>query len=171
MSSACPKQPQARARDMRQRMIHPPMRKSIAGCALLASTAAALAQQPQIFQGPGLPQVTVSGLHPGGAPAVAQVSAIGRKYDGNPQYVEEGRQLYVGFNCIGCHANGGGGMGPPLTKHEWRYGSSIENIAADVFEGRPNGMPAWRGKIPDEQIWAIAAYVRSLTPNGPTKPM
>jgi len=30
-------------------------------------------------------------------------------------------------------------------------------------EGRPNGMPSWRGKIPDYQVWEIVAYVRSLS--------
>jgi cytochrome c oxidase cbb3-type subunit 3 len=44
----------------------------------------------------------------------------------------------------------------------WIYGSSIENIAASIREGRPNGMPTFRGKIPEDQIWQIAAYVRAL---------
>ena len=47
----------------------------------------------------------------------------------------------------------------------WIYGSSIENIHATIRDGRPNGMPSFRGKIPDDQIWQIAAYVRSLAGN------
>ncbi|MFN2532578.1 MAG: cytochrome c, partial [Pyrinomonadaceae bacterium] len=31
-----------------------------------------------------------------------------------------------------------------------------------IREGRPNGMPSFRGKIPDEQIWQLVAYVRSM---------
>jgi cytochrome c oxidase cbb3-type subunit 3 len=31
-----------------------------------------------------------------------------------------------------------------------------------IREGRPNGMPSFRGKIPDDQIWELAAYVRSM---------
>jgi cytochrome c oxidase cbb3-type subunit III len=44
----------------------------------------------------------------------------------------------------------------------WVYGARIENIVESIREGRPNGMPSFRGRIPDDQIWEIAAYVRSL---------
>ena len=36
-----------------------------------------------------------------------------------------------------------------------------------ICEGRPNGMPSFRGKIPDAQAWEIAAYVRALSGNVP----
>jgi cytochrome c oxidase cbb3-type subunit III len=45
----------------------------------------------------------------------------------------------------------------------WIYGSDPENIVATIMEGRPNGMPSFRGKIPEYQIWQIAAYVQSLS--------
>jgi cytochrome c oxidase cbb3-type subunit 3 len=46
---------------------------------------------------------------------------------------------------------------------EWIYGSDPQNIHDTVVEGRPNGMPSYGGHIPDDQIWKIAAYVRSLS--------
>jgi cytochrome c oxidase cbb3-type subunit 3 len=46
---------------------------------------------------------------------------------------------------------------------QWTYGGRIDQIHASIVQGRPNGMPSWRGKIPDTQIWEIAAYVRSLS--------
>jgi cytochrome c oxidase cbb3-type subunit 3 len=67
------------------------------------------------------------------------------------------------MNCVGCHAHGGGGMGPALMDDKWRYGGRIDQIAATITEGRPNGMPAWRGRLTDDQIWKLAAYVRSLS--------
>jgi cytochrome c oxidase cbb3-type subunit 3 len=54
-------------------------------------------------------------------------------------------------------------MGPPLMDDEWRYGGRIDQIAASIAEGRPNGMPAWREKLTQDQIWKLAAYVRSLS--------
>ena len=66
------------------------------------------------------------------------------------------------MNCVGCHSHGGGGMGPALMDDEWRYGSRIDQIASSIAEGRPNGMPSWRAKLTDEQIWQLATYVRSL---------
>jgi len=35
---------------------------------------------------------------------------------------------------------------------EWIYGSRLEQIHQTLVEGRPNGMPAWGGKVPDEQL-------------------
>jgi cytochrome c oxidase cbb3-type subunit 3 len=84
-------------------------------------------------------------------------------YEENAYALSEGKQLYSYFNCVGCHANGGGGMGPALMDDKWIYGSDPEQIFASIVEGRPNGMPSWRGRIPDYQVWMLAAYVRSLS--------
>jgi len=54
-------------------------------------------------------------------------------------------------------------MGPPLMDDKWIYGSSPQQIHATIVEGRPNGMPSFGGKIPDQQVWQIVAYVRSLS--------
>src|SRR5205085_104092 len=40
--------------------------------------------------------------------------------------------------------------------------SNAEQIFASIIEGRPNGMPSFRGKIPEEQLWQLVAYVRSV---------
>jgi cytochrome c oxidase cbb3-type subunit 3 len=84
-------------------------------------------------------------------------------YDNNANAISQGQTLYMQMNCVGCHSHGGGGMGPPLMDDEWRYGGRIDEIATTIAEGRPNGMPAWRGKLTEDQIWDLAAYVRSLS--------
>ena len=91
------------------------------------------------------------------------LEARAKAYDNNAPAISQGQQLYNWMNCVGCHSHGGGGMGPALMDDEWRYGSRIDQIAASIAEGRPNGMPAWRGKLTDDQIWDLAAYVRSLS--------
>ena len=58
-------------------------------------------------------------------------------------------------------------MGPPLMDDEWRYGGRIDQIAASIAEGRPNGMPAWRDKLTSDQIWQLAAYVRTMSGQAP----
>jgi cytochrome c oxidase cbb3-type subunit III len=102
--------------------------------------------------------VRVSELQPG--PQVPDIDVQG--YGSNVHAISEGQQLYKWFNCVGCHANGGGGMGPALMDEKWIYGSAPENIFDSIVEGRPNGMPSFRGKVPEDQIWQIAAYVRAL---------
>jgi mono/diheme cytochrome c family protein len=74
----------------------------------------------------------------------------------------EGRTLYNQYNCSGCHAAGGGAIGPALMDDEWIYGDGLDNIFYTIVEGRPQGMPAFRGRIPDGQIRTIAHYVQSL---------
>jgi cytochrome c oxidase cbb3-type subunit 3 len=97
----------------------------------------------------------------GGAPRTARTKK-GEDYQKNAYQLAQGKTLFKQMNCNGCHSNGGGGMGPALIDDEWIYGSSIENIVATIREGRPNGMPSFRGKITDDQIWQIAAYVLSM---------
>jgi cytochrome c oxidase cbb3-type subunit 3 len=86
-------------------------------------------------------------------------------YENNAYNLSEGKRLYQWFNCVGCHAHGGGDSGPPLMDNQWRYGGEIEQIYATIQQGRPNGMPAFGGKIPDQQIWQLAGYVRSMSGN------
>jgi cytochrome c oxidase cbb3-type subunit 3 len=115
----------------------------------------------------GLPSaVQASELRPGGGPRAVATQG---PYDGNAWAISEGKRAYEAFNCVGCHSHGGGGMGPALMDDRWIYGSDAANIFATIVEGRPNGMPSFRGKIPNQQVWQIVAYVRSLsgqTPKG-----
>ena len=84
-------------------------------------------------------------------------------YEQNAAALAEGQRLFSWMNCVGCHSHGGGGMGPALMDDEWRYGGRIDQIAATIVEGRANGMPSFRGKLSDDQLWKVAAYVRSLS--------
>ena len=110
--------------------------------------------------------VRVSSLQPG---VVQDTSHVHNVYEGNAYAVSEGQRLFGWYNCAGCHANGGGGMGPALMDYNWIYGSEPEQIFASIAEGRANGMPSWKYRLTNEQIWQLVAYVRSLsglTPKG-----
>lgn len=84
-------------------------------------------------------------------------------YEDNAWAIGEGLRYYAWFNCVGCHAHGGGAIGPPLMDEEWIYGSEPENIYQSIVQGRPNGMPSFGGRIPSQQVWQLVAYVRSLS--------
>lgn len=90
---------------------------------------------------------------------------IPNPYGQNATAVAEGERLYHWYNCSGCHFNGGGGIGPPLMDDEWIYGSEPQNIYNSIIEGRPEGMPAYRGRISQEHAWQIVAYVQTLNPD------
>ncbi|HWT11152.1 MAG TPA: cytochrome c [Allosphingosinicella sp.] len=87
----------------------------------------------------------------------------GAAYESNAFQLAQGQRLFGWMNCVGCHAHGGGGMGPPLMDDEWRYGGSMEEIAATILFGRPNGMPAFQQRITEQQAWQLAAFVRALS--------
>ena len=135
----------------------------------LATAAGPHAQQANAGssgQGPdpfALPPVSLVPIAPGGGTPVDEKSKIGEEYAKSPEHIEAGRRLFQAINCSGCHASGGGGMGANLMGKTWIYGGSIENIAATIVEGRPNGMPTFRGLVPMEQVWELAAYVKSLS--------
>jgi cytochrome c oxidase cbb3-type subunit 3 len=99
----------------------------------------------------------------GPKPAIAQNSP----FQHNAYGTAEGKRLFDAYNCSGCHAHGGGGMGPALMDDEWIYGSNPANIFATIVEGRPNGMPSFRNKIPDQQVWQLVAYIQSMSGQEP----
>ncbi|HEX6048143.1 MAG TPA: c-type cytochrome [Gemmatimonadaceae bacterium] len=119
---------------------------------------------PQLIPSAGMTQqgtpVRTSTLRAGAT--VVDVAAR-NPYEGDDRAVAEGRRLYGEMNCLGCHGGaGGGGMGPPFADAEWIYGSNPENIVQSILQGRPNGMPAFGGKLPESEAWKVAAFVRSL---------
>jgi cytochrome c oxidase cbb3-type subunit III len=107
--------------------------------------------------------VVTSALAPGLPHTIATSDPRAEKYYDNADAVITGKRLFSQYNCSGCHSNGGGGMGPSLMDDEWIYGGRLEQIHQTLVEGRPNGMPTWGGKITDEQLWQISAYVRSMS--------
>jgi cytochrome c oxidase cbb3-type subunit 3 len=104
--------------------------------------------------------VVMSTLQPG--PSIVSVASE-HPYDRNAYAISQGQRLYVQMNCAGCHGlAGGGSIGPPLMDEKWVYGSDPANIFSTIIEGRPNGMPSWRGKLSNDQVWQLVAYIRDM---------
>jgi cytochrome c oxidase cbb3-type subunit 3 len=84
-------------------------------------------------------------------------------FDGDAQATTVGSQLYRSYNCLDCHGvDGSGAMGPSLADGRWRFGGTPSEVFESIYQGRPDGMPAWGGRISDTDIWRLVAYVRSL---------
>jgi cytochrome c oxidase cbb3-type subunit 3 len=127
-------------------------------------------RQPQVSTG----VMDTTGLPPEGAlarVAIGDLAGIGNNtldadvrspYAGDPAAIKQGQDLFVGMNCAACHSYDlKGGMGPDLTDTYWRYGGSPANIYKSIFEGRPQGMPAWGRALPQAMIWRVVAYIES----------
>src|SRR4051812_816874 len=77
-------------------------------------------RQPTSAVAAGETGIQESMLHPGGmAPLKAgetesPAGNLQGPFENNAYAVAEGQKLYEAFNCVGCHAHGGGAIGPPL---------------------------------------------------------
>src|ERR1700756_497214 len=133
----------------------------------VASTNASAQQDaaPAAQHGPN--EVFVTGLFPnGGTPPPKD--PIGARFEGNNLAIAAGKQLFGEMNCTGCHFNGGGGMGAALMSGHWRYGGEIDQIYVSIAQGRPKGIPSWQDVLQPQQMWDLAAYVKSLSAPAPS---
>ena len=106
------------------------------------------------------PVTTVVGPVPGPTTERADTR---NPYAGARTAIGEGRQLFVRFNCSGCHGGrAGGGMGPSLRDVDWLYGNADTQIFSSVAEGRAHGMPSWHTQLTADQTWKLVAYIKSL---------
>lgn len=114
------------------------------------------------------------GFHPlGPKPGSGEVEPSQQNpYKNDSVAIQEGRKLFVAFNCYGCHGGrGGGGMAPSLRDPVWKYGNSDRDIFSSIAQGRPHAMPAWGTVLSSDTIWKLTAYIQSLrTEREPAKP-
>jgi len=111
-----------------------------------------------------------------GAKAGAQAGAPGDANKKNPftdnaDAVEVGKKLYIQVGCQGCHGGGGGGgMATSLIDDAWKFGSDDETLFKLIKGQIPEQtMPTVYSSLPDEQVWQILAFIRTLYIGDPTK--
>ena len=101
--------------------------------------------------------------YPIGWPSHDRPLTLVNPFERNPKALALGAKLYVAYNCVDCHgADGNGSMGPSLADGRWHFGGEPAQVFESIYEGRPDGMPAWGGRIAEDQLWMLVTYVRSL---------
>ena len=94
----------------------------------------------------------------------------------SPASITAGAAVYKKY-CAFCHgadAKGNGplapkdSMPPDLTDATWTHGSTDGEIFALISggAGTDSKMIAFKGKVPDQDIWHIVNFLRSLGPKG-----
>ena len=119
--------------------------------------------------------------------AAPNVVEVGGAPGGGDEAIGDGRKVYETLECSKCHGQAGRGDGPssPTLTDDWEHpiraadlteswnftgGSSVEAIYTRLrtgLDGTP--MPSFTDVIEskiitDEQLWHVAQYVRSLSP-------
>jgi cytochrome c oxidase cbb3-type subunit 3 len=98
-----------------------------------------------------------------GAATLGPANEVSNPVGGDAGAIEDGHRLFMAMNCAGCHGyDAKGGMGPDLTDAYWRYGGTPSGIYNSIYEGRPQGMPAWGRTLPALDVWKLVAFVQSL---------
>jgi mono/diheme cytochrome c family protein len=77
-------------------------------------------------------------------------------------------------SCLSCHGQDGRGTAargampaiPDFTAREWQSGRGDGLLAVSILDGKGALMPAWRGKVSQEQAEDLVAYIRSFAPPG-----
>jgi cytochrome c oxidase cbb3-type subunit 3 len=94
----------------------------------------------------------------GGESPVAVVHKEGKKED----YIAVGKKEFAA-RCVSCHGpEARGGIGPDLTRKEFKYGRTEQAIAESIAGGRPGGMPPFKSELSHEKIEGLVAYILSL---------
>src|SRR5258708_20538162 len=101
----------------------------------------------------------------GGASGRGASPGSANPFLGNAQAIDEGRDIY-NRTCTTCHGpdGAGGEMGPALGAPARRYAQATD---AQIFEAIKNGIPATQmprfgGRLQDNDVWKVAAYIRGL---------
>ncbi len=137
---------------------------------LIALASFGCQRQPSEVAAAGAAPAVETPVGPLPGPAM-QTAEKTNPYAQNSVALMEGRRLFVHYNCSGCHGgHAGGGMGPSLRDPVWIYGSSDAHIFDSIAQGRANGMPSWGRMIPQEEIWKIVAYIKSMRTNMEPEP-
>jgi mono/diheme cytochrome c family protein len=87
-------------------------------------------------------------------------------YQDNVYQVAQGGRYFGWYGCTACHGEDASGV-RDLGDGRWRYGGSFDQIFASVAE-RHGGLN-YAARVPPEQLWQMAAYVRDLPQHTPEK--
>ena len=85
-------------------------------------------------------------------------------FTGNADMIAAGKTLYNQIGCQGCHGGGGGGgMAASLIDDSWKFGSD-DAVLYKLIKGQipEQTMPVVYSALPDEQVWQLLAYIRTL---------
>jgi len=109
--------------------------------------------------------------HPADPHTHAAGQALTNPVEATSASVARGRQRYV-FSCRQCHGNTGmgdgdmshaGGVPADFTDAIWQHGATDGEIFLVIRDGVTADMQAYANQIPEEDIWNLVNYIKSLT--------
>lgn len=87
-------------------------------------------------------------------------------YQGNAYQVSQGGRYFSWYGCAACHGQDAKGA-LALGDGVWAHGGGFDQVYASIAQRHPG--ERYGERIPTEQLWEIAAYVRDLDEVAPEK--
>lgn len=121
----------------------------------------------------GCPVGLASAQPPSAAPLTAEdVAALKNPLPFNSESIAAGKTVYLLNNCAACHGSDGKALldivaenATDLTDPKfWNNGTEPGQIFKSLHDGAGPKMPAFRGKIKDEDLWRLVNFIQSLWP-------
>jgi mono/diheme cytochrome c family protein len=118
------------------------------------------APQPQPSVAVTAPRPRPGGERPAAAPSAEETARL-----------QAAAGLYRQY-CLVCHGAEGRGQQmrssmpaiPDFTSRAWQEEATVERLAASILNGKGTLMPAFSGRVGDDQAQDLAAYVRAFGP-------
>lgn len=123
------------------------------GLALVASSLAGCTQEARL----------IAADQPQTAPTAPSDPRIPR-YLGNYYQVSQGGRYFTWYGCGNCHGAGAKGAADLTNGRQQDVGRIYAAIAFD----HPDAHPGYAQRIPTEQVWQMAAFVRDLAKHQPS---
>jgi len=79
------------------------------------------------------------------------------------KFIQRGKEVYARTCAVGyCHGTEGRASGAPALRDRPWTPRAVFEITRDGVSG--TAMPAWKDLLSEEEIWAVTAYILSLSP-------
>ena len=125
-----------------------------------------------ILMAGGVPGMLGAQEHPAEPHTHQAGQALTNPVEATSASVARGRQRYV-FSCRQCHGNTGkgdgdmshaGGVPSDFTDAVWQHGETDGEIFLVIRDGVSADMQGYDDQIPEEDIWHLVNYIKSLAP-------
>ena len=106
-----------------------------------------------------------------GAPGVSgQGGPTKNPLEGDTEAIKNGQGLFRA-RCADCHGMDASGVRAPDLTQVWASGRTDEGLFRTLRNGVPGTeMPSVGARTPDDEVWKILAYLRTLAAPAPTDP-
>ena len=101
-----------------------------------------------------------------------EVAALKNAVPFSNDSIAAGKKVYLVNNCAACHGSDGKALLDIVAENAtdltdpnfWSHGTAPDQIFKSLRDGAGPKMPAFKGKIGDDDLWRLVNFIQSLWP-------